>query len=230
MKKGRGTFFKKTLLSVTGLIALFLILVLVNIMVSYANVRWDATEDKSYSLSKGTRIILASMSQPVTVKFFYSGSNPHIPSHIKIYARRVKDFLTEYERESNNMVKLEVIDPRPDSDEEEWAQKYGLQPIQAAGGAPITCGLVFTAADQEETLEWLDPSKEQLLEYDITSIIQGLQNPEKKDSGAHHFPAGVRFRCQSPEARSAPQPPMDICDGNEKNIRCSTNQAFRPFD
>ena len=183
MKKRQNTFFKKALLSVTGLMVLFLILVLVNIVASYANVRWDATEDKSYSLSKGTRAILGAMTQPVTAKFFYSRSNPHIPAHIKLYARRVKDFLTEYERESNNMIKLEMIDPRPDSDEEEWAQKYGLQPVQAAGGEPITCGLVFTAADQEETIEWLDPSKEQLLEYDFTSIIQGLQNPEKKTVG-----------------------------------------------
>ena len=183
MKKSEGTVFKKALLSVTGLVVLFLILVLVNILVSYANVRWDATEDKSYSLSKGTRAILGAMSQPVTVKFFYSQSNPDIPSHIKLYARRVKDFLTEYERESKGMLKLEMVDPRPDSDEEEWAQKYGLQPVQASGGDPITCGLVFTAADREETMEWLDPSKEQLLEYDITSIIQGLQNPEKKSVG-----------------------------------------------
>jgi ABC-type uncharacterized transport system involved in gliding motility auxiliary subunit len=117
------------------------------------------------------------------VKFFYSKSNPDIPAHIKLYARRVEDFLREYQRASNGMIKLEIIDPRPDSDEEEWAQKYGLQPVQTAGGEAITCGLVFTAADQEETLEWLDPSKEQLLEYDITSTIQGLQNPEKKSVG-----------------------------------------------
>jgi ABC-type uncharacterized transport system involved in gliding motility auxiliary subunit len=183
LKKRQGVFFKKALLSVTGLAVLFLILILVNIMASYANVRWDATEDKSYSLSKGTQNILSSMVQPVTVKFFYSQSNPNIPAHIKLYARRVEDFLREYRRASNGMIKLEIIDPRPDSDEEEWAQKYGLQPVQAAGGEPITCGLVFTAADQEETLEWLDPSKEQLLEYDITSTIQGLQNPEKKSVG-----------------------------------------------
>ncbi len=183
MKKRQGGFFKKALLSVTGLAVLFLILVLVNIMASYANVRWDATEDKSYSLSKGTENILGSMTQPVTVKFFYSQSNPNIPAHIKLYARRVEDFLREYQRASKGMLKLEMIDPRPDSDEEEWADKYGLQPVQVAGGDPITCGLVFTAADQEETLEWLDPSKEQLLEYDVTSIIQGLQNPEKKSVG-----------------------------------------------
>ncbi len=183
MAQAQGTFFKKTLLSVTGLVILFLILVLVNILVSYANVRWDATEDKSYSLSKGTEDILASLTQPVTIKFFYSRSNPDIPSPIKLYARRVQDFLKEYEHASKGMIKVEMVDPRPDSDEEEWAQKYGLEPVQTMGGEPITCGLVVTAADQEDTIPWLDPSKEQLLEYDLTSIIYGLENPEKKTVG-----------------------------------------------
>ncbi|EFK10042.1 conserved hypothetical protein [delta proteobacterium NaphS2] len=183
MANRQGTHFKRALLSVTGLILLFLILVLVNIMASYANVRWDATKDKSYSLSKGTQDILGAMTQPVTVKFFYSRSNPDIPANIKLYARRVEDFLKEYANESNGMIKLEMIDPRPDSDEEEWAQKYGLEPVQTMGGEPITCGLVLTAADREKTIEWLDPSKEQLLEYDITSIIYGLQNPERKTVG-----------------------------------------------
>ena len=183
MANRRGTHFKKALLSVTGLILLFLILILVNIMASHANVRWDATEDKSYSLSKGTQDILGAMTQPVTVKFFYSRSNPDIPANIKLYARRVEDFLKEYANGSNGMIKLEMIDPRPDSDEEEWARKYGLEPAQIMGGEPITCGLVFTAADREKTIAWLDPSKEQLLEYDITSIINGLQNPKKKTVG-----------------------------------------------
>ena len=127
--------------------------------------------------------MLSSMTQPVTIKFFYTRSNPDIPVHIKLYAQQVKDFLSEYQYQSNGMIKVEMVDPKPDSDEEEWPQKYGLQPVQAVGGSPITCGLVFTSADQEETLPWLDPSKEKLLEYDLTSIIYGLQNPEKKTVG-----------------------------------------------
>ena len=174
---------KKTFLSITGLVVLFLILILVNIMASYANVRWDATEDQSYSLSQGTRSILSSMTQPVTIRFFYSQSNPDIPANIKHYARQVRDFLSEYRHESHGMIRVEMVDPKPDSDEEEWAQKYGIQPVQTQGGEKIFCGLVFTAADQEDVIEWLDPSKEQLLEYDLTTIIQGLQNTEKKTVG-----------------------------------------------
>ena len=178
MAKGKGYDYKKTLLSVTGLVALFLILIFVNIIVSYANIRWDVTEDNNYSLSDGTKKILSSLSAPVTIKFFYSQSNPDIPANIKIYAKEVKDFLSEYKHAGKGRIKVEFHDPKPDSNEEEWAEKYGIQPMSTPGGK-IYCGLVFVSADQEDVIEWLDPDKEQVLEYDITSIIQGIQSDEK---------------------------------------------------
>ena len=178
MAKGKGYDYKKALLSVTGLVALFLILIFVNIIVSYANIRWDVTEDNNYSLSDGTKKILASLSEPVTIKFFYSQSNPDIPANIKIYAKEVKDFLSEYKHAGKGRIKVEFYDPKPDSDEEEWAEKYGIQPMRTPGGK-IYCGLVFVSADQEDVIEWLDPDKEQVLEYDITSIIQGIQSDKK---------------------------------------------------
>ncbi len=178
MVKGKGYDYKKTLLSVTGLVALFLILIFVNIIVSYANIRWDVTEDNNYSLSDGTKNILSSLSEPVTIKFFYSQSNPDIPANIKIYANEVRDFLSEYKHAGKGRIKVEVYDPKPDSDEEEWAEKYGIQPMRTPGGK-IYCGLVFVSADQEDVIEWLDPDKEQVLEYDLTSIIQGIQSDKK---------------------------------------------------
>ena len=178
MAKGKGYDYKKTLLSVTGLVALFLILIFVNIIVSYANIRWDVTEDNNYSLSDGTKNILSSLSEPVTIKFFYSQSNPDIPANIKIYAKEVKDFLSEYKHAGKGRIKVEIYDPKPDSDEEEWAEKYGIQPMRTPGGK-IYCGLVFVSADQEDVIEWLDPDKEQVLEYDLTSIIQGIQSDKK---------------------------------------------------
>jgi len=178
MAKGKGYDYKKTLLSVTGLVALFLILIFVNIIVSYANIRWDVTEDNNYSLSDGTKKILSSLSAPVTIKFFYSQSNPDIPANIKIYAKEVKDFLSEYKHAGKGRIKVEFHDPKPDSNEEEWAEKYGIQPMGTPGGK-IYCGLVFVSADREDVIEWLDPDKEQVLEYDLTSIIQGIQSDKK---------------------------------------------------
>ncbi|MGM0427895.1 MAG: Gldg family protein [Thermodesulfobacteriota bacterium] len=179
----KGFDVKKTTLSIVGLIVLLLILVVANIIISYANVRWDATEEKNYSLSKGTLNILASMNRPVVIKFFYTKSNPDLPAEIKLYARRIKDFLFEYEHVSDGMIRVETYDPGPDSDEEEWAEKYGLRSVEVPGGEKIYCGLAFVCEDKEATIGWLDASEEQLLEYDITRTIQGLQRTQKQVVG-----------------------------------------------
>lgn len=174
---------KRTLLSTTGLITVFFILILINVLVSYANIRWDATQGKIYSLSEGTRHILADLKQPVNIKFFYSRSSRNIPEDIKLYASRVRDFLSEYGRASGGRIRIETYDPKPDSDEEEWAQKYGLRAIQLPTGESIYCGLVFSAADQVDKIAFLDPDREPLLEYDITRMIQRMQSPTKKVIG-----------------------------------------------
>ena len=179
----KGYDYKKTLVSTTGLLVLFFILILVNVLFSYASIRWDATEDKIYSLSQGTKKILSGLVEPVTVKFFYSRSNRNLSTNLKLYAKRVREFLSEYEHASSGGLKVEEYDPKIDSDEEEWAQKYGIRAMQIPTGDNIYCGLVFLAADQEETIEFLDPTREELLEYDITRIIHRLQSPEKKVVG-----------------------------------------------
>jgi len=178
-----GSEIRKALLSTTGLIAVFFILILINVIVSYANIRWDATENRIYSLSEGTKHILADLTQPVDIQFYYNKNSNNIPNEMKLYATRVRDFLTEYERASHGKIKVEMYDPKPDSDEEEWAQKYGLHAIQTSTGEKIYCGLVFLAADQVGKIEFLDPGKEELLEYDITRDIQRLENPKRKVIG-----------------------------------------------
>ncbi len=183
MGKNKTNEVKKGLLSFTGLVILFLILIMVNVIFSFANVRWDATEEKIYSLSDGTKKILQKLEVPVTVKFFFSRSNKNIPPNLKLYAKRVREFLSEYENASKGLIKVQLYDPKPDSDEEEWAQKYGIQPLQLGTGDKIFCGLVFLAEDQEATMPFLDPAKEELLEYEITRNIYRVQNTKKKVIG-----------------------------------------------
>ena len=183
MARKKGYDFKKTLVSTTGLVVLFFILIVINVIFSYASIRWDATEDKVYSLAEGTKKILSELAEPVTIKFFYSRSHRNLPQNLKLYAKRVREFLSEYEHASSGRLTVEDYDPKVDSDEEEWAQKYGIRAMQVPAGDKIYCGLVLLAADQEETIEFLDPTREELLEYDITRIIHRLQSPEKKVVG-----------------------------------------------
>jgi ABC-type uncharacterized transport system involved in gliding motility auxiliary subunit len=169
----------RTAFSAGGALLVLVILVLVNILFSKTTLRWDATEDKLYSLSQGTRTILSDLQQDVVVKVFYSKHVVNTPSHIKTFAQRVIDFLSEYEYFGKGKIAIEIYDPKPDSEEEEWAIKYGMKSISLPTGEKVYLGLVALAADQEATIAFIDPTQETRLEYDLTRIITRVQTAER---------------------------------------------------
>jgi len=169
----------KTAFSVGSALLVLVIVVLVNLLLSRTTLRWDATEDNLYSLSPGTRTILADLDQEVVVKVFYSKHVPTIPSHIKTFAQRVIDFLSEYEQYGKGRLSVEIYDPKPDSEEEDWAVKYGMKGISLPTGEQVYLGLVALAADQEAAIAFIDPTQETRLEYDLTRIIARVQTADR---------------------------------------------------
>lgn len=169
----------KTAFSAGGALLVLIILVLVNILFARSTFRWDATEDNLYSLSPGTRTILADLNQDVAIKVFYSKHVVNIPSHIKTFAQRVIDFLAEYEQYGKGRIKVEIYDPKPDSEEEDWAIKYGMKGISLPSGEQVFLGLVALAADQEAAIPFIDPTQETRLEYDLTRLIARVQTTER---------------------------------------------------
>ena len=199
-------FLEKSFFSVLGLVLVLLILVMANILFARVNIRWDATGENLYSLSDSTEKILRNLQHDVTIKVFYSKSIVNTPSYIKNYANRMLDFLSEYENFSNGKVKIEVYDPKADSEEEEWAQKYGLDGVDLATGEKLYLGLVAVAADQEEIIKALDSTNEERLEYDITRIILRVQSPHKPKVGIiTSLP--VLGQPPNPYSGQNPQPP-----------------------
>ena len=169
----------KTAFSAGSTVLVLVIVVLVNILLSHTTLRWDATEDHLYSLSQGTRTILAELDQEVVVKVFYSKHVVNIPSQIKTFAQRVIDFLSEYEQYGKGRISVEIYDPKPDSEEEEWAIKYGMKGISLPTGEQVYLGLVALAADQEAAIAFIDPTHETRLEYDLTRIIARVQTTDR---------------------------------------------------
>ena len=169
----------KTAFSAGSAVLVFVIVVLVNILMSHTTLRWDATEDNLYSLSQGTRTILADLNQDVVIKVFYSKHVVNIPSHIKTFAQRVIDFLSEYEQYGKGRISVEIYDPKPDSEEEEWAIKYGMKGISLPTGEQVYLGLVALSADQEAAIPFIDPTQETRLEYDLTRIISRVQTTKR---------------------------------------------------
>lgn len=175
----KNKYLIKSVYSVGGLVLVLLILMLLNIIFFRVNVRYDATEDKLYSLSEGTKQILSNLDEDVIIKVFYSKKMINVPVHIKAYAQRVLDFLSEYEHHANGKLSVEIHNTEVDSEDEEWAQEYGINGINLTTGETLYFGLVAMAADQEETIAFMDPSGEAHLEYDITRIISRVQSSKK---------------------------------------------------
>ncbi len=169
----------KTAYSAGSAILIIAIAVLVNLLMSGTTFRWDTTEDNLYSLSSGTRTILSDLNEDVVIKVFYSSHLADMPAHIKTFAQRVLDFLREYEQYGKGRIKLETYDPKPDSEEEDWAIKYGMKSIRLSSGDPLYLGLVVLSTDKEAAMEFIDPSQETRLEYDITRLITQVQTVDK---------------------------------------------------
>ena len=180
---------------VFALVLLALILVIVgaaNYILSALSARVDLTAEQLYTLSPGSKAVLGKLDRPVTLKFFFSESAKDMPPSLKTYAEQVRDLLGEYERAGNGNVVLETYDPKQDSDEEEWAVKYGIEPQQANPfGAPIYFGLVAVCGTQEQTIPGFDPRMESTLEYEITRRITRAVWPERPVVGVLSAIPGV---------------------------------------
>ncbi|QJR82058.1 ABC transporter [Alteromonas pelagimontana] len=168
------------IISLLLLAVLFVGLVLVNNQL-LSQVRVDLTENQVYSLSEGSKSVLEDIDEPLTLYFFYSDSASKGMTSLRNYADRVKSLLQEYEQAADGMIKLEVIDPEPFSEAEDQATQFGLTGATVGPiGEAIYFGLAGTnALDDQFTIAFFDPQKEQFLEYDISKLIYQLSDPEE---------------------------------------------------
>ena len=163
-----------------GLAVLLVIIGAANLIISNRRLRVDLTAEKLYTLSDGSRQVLGKLENDVVLKFYFSSSSAEMPMGLKTYANQVQDLLKEYEIAGKGRVSLEAYDPKPDSDSEEWAQRYGIEPQQTSMfGQPVYFGLVAVSGDNEQVIPGFNPRTEATLEYDVTRLITRVAWPEK---------------------------------------------------
>ena len=155
---------------------LFAGLVLVNYLASSVPLRLDLTAEKIYTLSPGTKALLSKIEEPVELDFYFSRSSRTLPIMFKNYAERVREMLGQYARSAHGKITLRVIDPKPDTPEEEKATAAGVAPqTWPSTGEQLYCGLVAIQADQQKILPALVPDREQFLEYDLSQLLYQVQ-------------------------------------------------------
>jgi ABC-2 type transport system permease protein len=148
----------------------------------------DVTDQRIYTLSDGTKAILGKLNQPIKAKLYYAETAAmKAPDQIRYfnnYYEFVKALLQEYVAVSKGMVQLEVIDPRPFSQDEEQAMRHGLQRFPITQEESFFFGLVMqTQFGVEKVIPFFSPDRHNFVEYDISYLIDTAITKQKKKIG-----------------------------------------------
>ena len=175
--------WRRTGFGVGGLIALA-VLFLGVVMLSNAGLRGmrlDLTQNKLYTLTPGTRQVLAELTEPVNLYFYFSRDAAAKQSPLILpYANRVREFLEEIAARSGGKVRLRIVDPQPFSEDEDRAAELGLQSLHTGGDDPLYFGLAGTnSTDGRSVLPSFQADREEFLEYDVAKLIHELGTPKK---------------------------------------------------
>ena len=168
-----------------GILLLSLVLLYISVIFITSNVfnsyKIDVTEEKLFTISESTKKLLRKLDQNINLKLYYSKEFSKKSPQIKTYFQRVKKLLKKYENISNKKVNIDILYPQSYSQLEDEALELGLQSLRGPNNTQLYFGLVGTnSIDGKEVIKFLNPSKEEFLEYDLTMLIYKLINTKEE--------------------------------------------------
>jgi ABC-type uncharacterized transport system involved in gliding motility auxiliary subunit len=158
----------------------------INMTVSvwFSNARIDLTQNSLYTLSPGTREILDTIPEPITLRFYFSETISVKYAGVRSHGGRVRDMLERFQSLSDGKIRLEVIDPEPLTESEDLAVAQGVTGAPTPAGEKIYFGLVGTnMVNGREVIPIFSEDREQYLEYDLTSLVYRLIREKKPKIG-----------------------------------------------
>ena len=167
--------------AIFGILALLAIAILANWLISltpYGNRGSDFTENKIHTLSEGTKSILSELDTPIVIRYYASRNSDYMPEQLKVHIRRIDDLLKEYANLSNGKLRIEKIDPQPDTDAEDSANLDEISG-QRINEDNLYLGMAVSALDKKVVLPFLNPNEETMLEYQISKAIAEVTTPVK---------------------------------------------------
>ena len=179
----RLAHIERSTLTILGIVLAIVCFFAVNLFsaLELGSARADLTQNRLYTLSAGTKSVLAGMKEPVTLRLYVSKALTDAEPAIKPYAVRVREMLDTYAKLAQGKIKVEIINPEPFSPEADRAGGVGLRGVPYdSQGSRGYFGIVGTnTTDDTDSLAFLAPDREPFLEYDLTRLINNLAHPEK---------------------------------------------------
>ena len=171
--------YETPLYALAAVAAVLVLLLGANFIVSKLKWRADLTEERAFTLSEGTRKVLAGLKAPVQVRFYCTQSDEAMPMGLKNYGQAVEDLLDAMRTASGGKLQVQKLDPAPDSDAEDSARLDGIEPQVFPNGDRIYFGLGFSQLDRKSALPFLSPDRERLLEYDSVRAVSAVTSAQK---------------------------------------------------
>jgi len=163
----------------------FCVIVLINIVGLTLFFRTDLTKDNKYSLSEASHEVVSTLSEPLTIKVFFTKNLPAPHNNTERY---LHDLLSEYSATGKNLfnytfhnVTSEKAGIAEANENQQLAIDYGITPVEIRTlendelkFKKAYMGLVIIHGDMMETLPAITSTEG--LEYKLTTAIQKLNN------------------------------------------------------
>lgn len=164
----------------------FAVIILINIVGITMFFRMDLTQSKMYSLSPASNEVVSTLSEPLSIKVFFSKNLPAPHNNTERYLR---DLLEEYSSKGGQYFNYKFYDVSPEQgglsgktdENRDAAGSYGIQPVQIriiendeVKFKNAYMGLVLIHGDLIEKLPAITSTDG--LEYNLTTAIQKLNN------------------------------------------------------
>ena len=172
------------------------VVVLVNLVGANLFTRFDLTANRVYSLSPISKQAVATLSEPLTFKVFFS---PNLPAPYNGVERYVRDLLQEYALAGNHYFNYQFYNPGGEGEKaaesQEMAASYGIKPVQIrvidkdeVKFQKAYMGLAIIHGDLVESLPAI--TRTEGLEYRLTTTVLRMNN---KISRLQALPEKVRL-------------------------------------
>ncbi len=178
------------------------LVVVVNLVSLKVFGRWDATENRDYSISPSTKGILKNLDDVVNIKAYFTAE---LPGYLLVRNQDVAGILSEFENASSGNAKVTYLDPGTSDELKQEAAGIGIPTLQfnvvqkdefsVSNGY---LGIAVFYGDNQEIIPIVQDAS--TLEYDLAAAILRVRQKELPvvgfvaDRGVQPGPQMVRVR------------------------------------
>jgi len=179
MKFSKKQFYKAS--NTAQIVIVLAILIAVNVLSVFINVRLDMTEGKDFSISKTTKNIVKELDDIVTVNAYFT---KELPGRLIPLRQQVEDILDEYKNYSQGKINVSFIDPASSEALEQEVKSLGIPPVQFStveqDKYEVANGYLGLAILYEDGKEIIPVVQEvATLEYELTNAIKKVTSEEQ---------------------------------------------------